>query len=192
MKQFLCFLTLSIVIGVSFNAEAAKPLALVYDGPGSCPAVEGDCTAAASKAAMAAGYAVKTVGPTALTAQSTDADYQAIFANAAVWVQPGGSSKTFLTTVSPEMVAAIQRFVKAGNGYVGFCAGAFSSTQYDGDLDLKGLGIFPGKTHPYPNETMNLFFDEIASHFNPDAYYNQILEVTWNGKKRQLYFEGGF
>jgi glutamine amidotransferase-like uncharacterized protein len=176
---------------VAENALAEKPLALVYDGPGSCPISEGDCTGAAQKAVEAAGFRVNRVGPQALTSSSTEADYQKLFNSASVWVQPGGHSSVFLSTVTPELVAGIQRFVKSGKAYVGFCAGAFSATEFDGNLTIKGLDLIPGKTYPYPNDTIDEFFDGIVSHYNPDALYNQILEVTWNGKKRELYFEEG-
>lgn len=176
---------------IATSAQAAKPIALVYEGAGSCTGSEGDCSGAAQVAAEFSGYQVVRVGPSALTATSTEADYKKVFGQAAVWVQPGGHSRKFLVTITPETKAGLQRFLKEGGGYVGFCAGAFSATEYDADLDLKGLNIFPGKTAAYPNETIDTFFDEVVSHFNENAYYNQILELVWNGKKRQVYFEEG-
>ena len=173
------------------QAHALGPVALVYEGPGSCSSADGDCSGAAERAVLNAGYQVRRVGPAALDSQSTQSDRDTLFQNAAVWVQPGGSSKKFLEALTPEMKSGIQSFVGAGHGYVGFCAGAFASTAKDGDLTLDGLSLLPGRSHPYPNETLDHFFDSVMTYFNPQALYNQILEVTWAGKKRQLYFEEG-
>jgi glutamine amidotransferase-like uncharacterized protein len=173
-------------------ASSSRPLVIVYDGPGSCPGAGLlGCTGAAEYAAQQSGFDVKRVGPSALISTSTESDYHAIFDHVVAWVQPGGGSRTFLTTATPELKAAIVRFVHDGGGYVGFCAGAFSATAVDGALTLKGLGIFPGKTYPYPSENVDMVFDQITNHFNPDAYYNHIYPVNWAGKKRYLYFEEG-
>jgi glutamine amidotransferase-like uncharacterized protein len=175
-----------------FVAKAeARPVALVYDGPGSCDVSEGDCTTAAQNAAEDAGYYVVRVGPAALTATSTETDYQNIFGDAAVWIQPGGHSQVFLITITPQLKTAIRRFVSEGGGYVGFCAGAFSATAFDGGTDTPGLGIFPGGTYPFPNDTIDTFFDNVVSYFNADAVDNSILPITWEGNLRYLYFEEG-
>jgi glutamine amidotransferase-like uncharacterized protein len=185
------FFSLVSLFYFSAVAEAARPIALVYAGDGSCTVAEGDCTAAAETAAQYAGYYTIRIGPNALTSTSTETDYQNIFAQATVWVQPGGHSQLFLQTITPEMKTAIRRFVSEGGGYVGFCAGAFSATALDGSTDTPGLGIFPGATYPYPNETLDSFFDNVVSYFNVDAVDNSILPVTWEGKLRYLYFEEG-
>lgn len=182
-----------LFIFLMFSTRAsAKPLALVYDGPGSCAGagVLG-CTGAAEFAVQKAGFTVVRVGPVSLTESSTEAEYQALFSHASLWVQPGGGSKTFLTTATPALKNAIKRFVSEGGGYIGFCAGAFSSTLIDGDTAIAGLGIFPGKTEPYINETIDLFFDDVTSVLNPDALNNHIYEVNWAGITRHVYFEEG-
>ncbi len=153
------------------KASSTKNRALIYQGPGAC---EDGCTAAAYEMALRNGFVPTYVGPTALDPKSTDADRAQLFQNVAIWIQPGGKSSDVLQAMTLEMVSALQGFVKNGGGYVGFCAGAFSSTNLVGTTTIPGYNIFPGKTILYVNPN------------NAD-----ILDVTWEGKLRHLYWEGG-
>jgi hypothetical protein len=60
-----------------------KPLALIYDGQGSCKPAEGEsftsCAEAAKQVAEKAGFIVKYATDTSLNAFSTEADYQKLF-----------------------------------------------------------------------------------------------------------------
>ena len=183
----------ALFLSIFFLSQTAhsKPLALVYEGPGSCSVEDGDCTGAAAHVADMAGFEVKKVGPSALKAESSEKDYREIFSRASVWIQPGGTSQDFLKIITPQMKQGIHRFVKEGGGYVGFCAGAFASTKYDGTLKLEGLDVFPGETHAYPNEWVLEFYDNIYKFFFKDSVYNKILPITWLGKKRYVYWEEG-
>lgn len=147
----------------------AKTVALVYEGPGACPE---DCAKAAADTAKLAGFTPKMVGPNALTSSSTPEQIAALFQDAAIWVQPGGKSTKAYEAITPTLREALIAFVKNGGGYVGFCAGAFITTDEIGTTGKKGFGIFPGRTAPLGT----------GSHFET---------VNWEGKTRGIYFEGG-
>ena len=165
-------LFLMIVMGLALftDAQAAKR-ALVYNGPGAC---SDGCYQAAFQVALEAGLDPVYVNEKALNSQSKPADVQALFQDAAVWIQPGGKSKTVMTSMTKALKSAIDSFVKLGGGYVGFCAGAFSSTKYVGTTSTLGFNFMPGKTILYP--------------YNHQA---GIIPLNWQGKTRQIYWEGG-
>jgi len=146
-----------------------KSIALVYDGPGACPE---DCALAAADSARLAGFTPKIVGPNALTSQSTPDQISALFQDVAIWVQPGGHSKDAYLAISPTLRNSLINFIKEGGGYVGFCAGAFITTQEIGTTGIPGFGIFPGSTAPLGANT-------------------GMVSVKWQGKGREIYFEGG-
>ena len=177
------FLYTLVAISFSFNLSAqaeekggGKPIALVYDGIGSC--VE-DCSLAAANSARAAGLQPKYVGPKALTEASTPTQIQMLFRGVKVWIQPGGYSKQAYEAMTPTLRKAIVDFVREGGGYVGFCAGAFLTTEQIGTTGSPGLGIFPGKTAPYDVPTIR-----------PDLVFS-LEKVQWFGTPRTIYFEGG-
>ena len=145
--------------------------ALVYSGPGACPE---NCAQAASDMAVRSGLTPVFVGPSDLDPNSTDAEKQALFKDVAVWIQPGGTSSTVLTSMTSTMIDALKNFVSTGGGYVGFCAGAFSATQKDGDSSIDGFNIFPGLSALYQ-----------------DSNNADIVNVQWEGKSRYVYWEGG-
>lgn len=174
-----------------------KPLALIYDGQGSCKPAEGEsftsCAEAAKQVAEKAGFIVKYATDTSLNAFSTEADYQKLFKGVSVWIHPGGTSTGFFREYATlELQNGIRRFVREGGGYVGFCAGAFLATLEDADEALRGtplpeLGIFPGRAVTYPESTFYLQ----SMDKNPDADYSRVLPFIWNGKLRQIYWENG-
>ena len=153
------------------STPKAKTRALVYKGPGACD--EG-CWQAAYDMAVRSGLSPTYVGPTDLNSASSLTEQAALFQDAAIWIQPGGVSSEVMGAMSATMTDALRSFVNAGGAYVGFCAGAFSSTQYDGDSSILGFNIFPGLTTVYN-----------------DNNQADILKGTWEGKERYFYWEGG-
>jgi len=153
-----------------------QPLALIYKGPGSCSLDQGDagasgygCSEASADVVTAAGFRYSYVGP----------NDSPSFADASVWIQPGGVAVTAYFAMAPALRQQIVNFVSGGGGYVGFCAGAYLATSRIGQTRYSGFGIFPGSTAPYS-----------YSVFRNDVEYG-LLSVLWNGIKRILYFEGG-
>ncbi len=168
------------------ESDAEKPLALIYQGPGSCSLDQGDagesgygCSEAAADVAVKAGFQYKFVGPNALPQNPTAAQVAAVFKNAKVWMQPGGVAVTAFLAMSSGLRSEIVKFVSGGGGYVGFCAGAFMATARIGQTSYSGFGIFPGSTAPYSYSSVR-----------EDVDY-AFLATTWNGKKRAIFFEGG-
>jgi glutamine amidotransferase-like uncharacterized protein len=164
--------------------KSPRPTALIYNGPGSCEdenlekkdeEIQGaitDCSASAAMIARKAGFKVKFVGPDAVTDKSTPEQVAALFGQGRVWIQPGGISNEAYNTMSDALTRGLKRFVRAGGGYIGFCAGAFMATELIGGTGAEGLGIVPGSTYTYHKG--------IA-----------LEKVEWLGKKREIYFEGG-
>jgi glutamine amidotransferase-like uncharacterized protein len=137
---YLLLISLTLVL----TAHAGnKNEALIYDGPGNC---EDGCFEAAVEVAKMAGLVPRAVKPEALTAKSTDLDVKALFANAKVWIQPGGIANESFYTMNERVADELIEFVKHGGGYVGFCAGAFMATNPIGGTRDYGLGVFPGRT----------------------------------------------
>jgi hypothetical protein len=170
------FFSLSTLSANAAIHGEGKPMALVYDGIGAC--VE-DCALSAANSARAAGLQVKIVGPKVLTEASTPTQIQMLFRGVKVWIQPGGYSKQAYEAMTPTLRKAIVDFVREGGGYVGFCAGAFMTSDQIGTTGTPGLGIFPGKTAPYEVPTIR-----------PDLVFS-LEKVLWFGAQRTLYFEGG-
>ena len=155
-----------------------KPLALIYKGQGSCSLDQGDagtsgygCSEASADSAVLAGFRYQFVGPNDLSSRSTAAEVKALFGNAKVWIQPGGISNTAYYAMSSKLKTELISFVSNGGGYVGFCAGAFLATDW--------FYLMPASASLYD--------------YSPSRYdiTYAFLPVTWNGKKRSVYFEGG-
>lgn len=160
-----------LVIGSfgSTNSWATEPVtpkrdALVYKGPGACD--EG-CSESAALMAEMAGFNPVFVGP-----GETDSK---IFDNAAVWIQPGGKSTAVGRAMIDGLKNRIRAFVRGGGGYVGFCAGGFYATERIGTTSDRGLGIIPGRTRLYKKVKGNA----------------AVLDMSWSGSRRQVYWEGG-
>lgn len=116
-------------------AFAARPLALIWDGPGAC---KPNCVFGATRVALDAGFKVKYVNPRTKNFS--------IFSKAKLWIQPGGHSKTAHRSMSNDLLDNIKSFISKGGGYVGFCAGMFISTPKIGTTGDEGYGIIPGET----------------------------------------------
>jgi hypothetical protein len=151
----------------SASTAALHSTALVYQGPGAC---DDDCAEAAAAAAKLAGLKPIMVGPKTKHVP---------FASAKVWIQPGGYSQQAYEAMTPRLRQQIIQFIKNGGGYVGFCAGAFLTTELIGTTGTPGLGIFPAKTrtHEVPAARAGLDYS--------------IQKVNWLGEERMLYFKGG-
>ena len=157
-------------------------LALVYNGPGVCPqtADTTGCAQAAGAAAQSAGFEVVYVG-----AGKPDRE---LFSRARVWIQPGGKASVEQKTMAPELKAAIRDLVKAGGGYVGFCAGGFLALETFGweeddgsDYEAAGFGLLPGKA---------LYYDQFPGVTDDDPA--RMAFTVWGGQKRHLAIHGGF
>lgn len=148
----------------SLPSQALASDALVYKGPGSC---DEDCSSAAALMAQMAGLNPVYVGP-------SEADPK-LFANAVVWIQPGGTSRAVGQNMTEALKQRIRDFVHGGGAYVGFCAGGFFATSKIGELEDPGLGLITGSTALYEK-------------IDTDA---GMLALNWGGRARQLYWEGG-
>jgi glutamine amidotransferase-like uncharacterized protein len=146
--------------------------ALVFAGAGAC--AEG-CATASGEMAIRNGLTPIYVDQNTLNSQTTEEDRAELFKDVAVWIQPGGYSSSVVNKISEELKSALVDFVKQGGAYVGFCAGAFASTRYAGDMDYLGFNLMPGET--------SLFWN--------GGKMEDIIPVQWHHKKRYIYFEGG-
>ena len=102
-----------------------------------------------------------------------------LFKNVKVWIQPGGYAKQAYDAMTPKLRESVYEFIQNGGGYVGFCAGAFLASPLIGSTGAPGLGIFPGNTFPYD-----------AAPERDDLDFS-IEKVTWQGKIRYVFFQGG-
>jgi glutamine amidotransferase-like uncharacterized protein len=106
---------------------SAKPLALVYGGPGVLTGTD-DTLERARAVALAAGFRVLTV---------TQVVDEAVLSGASVWIQPGGPNLSADAYMNANgMARQVREFVERGGGYVGFCGGAFSA--------VNNLELIPG------------------------------------------------
>ncbi len=160
------FLILSLMF---FNSSAlAAKRALVYKGAGAC---DDGCYEAAYQMAIRAGLDPSYVSPTEIKKKTPGED---LFKDVVLWLQPGGHSAQVVDAMTPALKTALDQFVKNGGAYVGFCAGAFASTALVGTTGKIGFGFMPGSTKLYPTKGTA-----------------RIFPVMWNGKTRNLYWEGG-
>jgi glutamine amidotransferase-like uncharacterized protein len=146
------------------NVISSKKMALVYKGPGSC--VE-ECSEAAAHAARLAGYESQFVGP--------NEDNAELFKNAAIWIQPGGESIIVSKNLNKKLIKLVQDFVFQGGAYVGFCAGGFLATDVIDDTEHHGFGLIKAE----------------SKSFDPGDESARFLNIKWNRKMRNIYWEGG-
>jgi hypothetical protein len=148
----------------SAKTPATKTKALIYKGEGSC--VEG-CSESAAKMAELAGFQPVFVSPAEFDPK--------VFADAAVWIQPGGESLIVAAKMKAELKSAIRGFIRSGGGYVGFCAGAYFTDHLVHGKPSLGLAVLPG----------------VAMDYAKAPSKEAMLELIWNGKKRVIYWEEG-
>jgi glutamine amidotransferase-like uncharacterized protein len=164
-RDLICSIGLGLVLLAT--SASAKPLALVYKGPGACPE---QCSESAALMAELQGFETVMVGP--------GKPDSALFARAELYIQPGGLGYVVADSMAPEMKTAIREFVASGKAYVGFCAGGFFATETFGKVKFRvGLGLLPG------HSLMTLQFGE-----NVEV---ALAKMIWNGKPRTLYWETG-
>jgi glutamine amidotransferase-like uncharacterized protein len=161
---FLPLIALSFFISSGQAHASTKPLALVWKGPGAC---EPDCVAGAAHMAKLAGFQVQYVKP-GIT------DFS-VFDNAKLWMQPGGVSVTAADAMGPSLLNRIREFVSDGGGYVGFCAGAFLTTNDIGTSGVTGLGIVPGVSDVYVQEGSE----------------HHVFKIALQTGSRYMYYAGG-
>lgn len=159
------FLAISFVLvaGAFVFAAPVAPLALVYQGPGACES----CSKSAFEMATLAGFRAQFVGP-------NQAD-EKLFAEAKVYLQPGGRSIEAAKAMSPKFMDSVRYFVKNGGGYVGYCAGAFIATAEIRDEGVAGFAIFPGRSWLW-----------LGVSDNPN-----IISIRWDLSQREMFWEGG-
>jgi glutamine amidotransferase-like uncharacterized protein len=150
----------------SFPAQAGRPLALVYKGPGSCKDSHGNCAEAAAAVAERAGFDIEFVGP--------NENDKTLFGEASIYIQPGGNSTHVAEAMTAKMKKMIVDFVHSGGGYVGFCAGGFYAMMPYDDEGTNRLGLLDGDA-------------DVA-----DFDYPSIQSVSWlDGVRHHVYWEGG-
>lgn len=145
-----------------------RPVALVYRGPGAC---EENCSELAALMAQKAGLQTVFVGPHDDPHRYFGPEHP----ETRLWIQPGGKSTTVAETMDARLKDAIRELVRAGGGYVGFCAGGFFATAQVGQSQVEGLGLVPGES-------------ELYAQVPDDAI---VLPLNWRGSSRQIYWEGG-
>lgn len=146
------------------NWYSQPKIALVYKGEGSC--IE-DCSESAAMVAQMAGLQPVYVSP-----NETNLN---IFANAAVWIQPGGESMVVSQAMNMDLKRGLREFIQRGGGYVGFCAGAFFADRWIHGTRSEGLGVLTGRALSYER-------------INTKA---AMMDFNWNGQKRSVYWEEG-
>jgi len=142
--------------------------ALIWSGPGVCPE---NCAEAAGEVAKLAGLTPVYVNS---ANSDTSAEREALFRDAAVWIQPGGTAVEASKAMGKTLKSALKQWIADGGGYVGFCAGAYLATWRIGTSLYLGLGIMPGSTKLYPE----------TGHYAMQA-------SRWRGTLREMYWEGG-
>lgn len=157
-------------------AWSATPVALIYNGTGSCPKA---CAISVAIAAKEAGLTPRFVSESEIDEDSTSEDVTALFDHAKVWIQPGGYAKDAYLAMSAPLKKAITDFVFSGGGYVGFCAGAFMATETIGTTGVDGLGLIRGRTATY------------LAHPAREGLKFSMENVRWNNHELKIYFEGG-
>jgi len=152
------------ILFVFFSLPAMAHNALVYGGPGAC---EDGCVDAAVEITRLAG-----LDPLVVTHETFDPEQ---LKSAKVWVQPGGQSSEAAKAMGFTMMEEIKAFIANGGGYVGFCAGAFLTTNIIGTTQNRGLGIIPGHTIMFANSPVHI----------------SIQPMLKDGVKRFMYWEEG-
>lgn len=142
------------------------PLALIYRGPAAAPG----CPEAVARVLRTAGFDVAYAGrggDVPLSAHS--------LAQASVYAQPGGGSLRSAWRHLRRDADVITDYVSGGGRYLGFCLGAYLAGH------TPGLGLLDGDADQY-----------IASPGAEIAHESAaVLEVTWAGHPRRVYFQDG-
>ena len=111
-------ITLALPAHAQMEPESSvrpAPIAMVYDGPGSC---EEGCTKAAEQVAIMAGYQVRLIKPDDITEHTTNDEINEFFKGSHVWIQPGGISNEAYLSMTEKLKETLVNFIGGGGGYV--------------------------------------------------------------------------
>jgi glutamine amidotransferase-like uncharacterized protein len=163
MNRFMAAVLLACALSVP--ARAAKRLALIYKGPGTCE----DCAEPPALALLDAGWTVEFVSPKDLTPEN--------LSRAALYVQPGGEDNTESTVqaMTPAQLESLRAYVRGGGRYLGVCAGGY----------LAGLWADDAKKIP-GYRLVDLDVDPEVS-----SSTARVLSVIWRGKTYPFYYQFG-
>lgn len=153
------------LLALAAPARAAKRLALVYRGPGTCE----DCAEPAALALLAAGWTVEYVDPKGLTPEN--------LSRADLYLQGGGDDNTEVTVqaMTPAQLESLRAYVRGGGRYLGICAGGY----------LAGLWADDAKTVP----GFRLVDLDVGAEISSSTA--RVLGVIWRGKERPFYYQFG-
>ncbi|MBO0777671.1 MAG: hypothetical protein J2P37_02480 [Ktedonobacteraceae bacterium] len=153
----------------------ARPLALVYRGPGGCKGCS-EATAALLQSSKW-NFEVKFVGPKEPLELSA-----ATLKSAVLYAQPGGKGdarrayKKIMRQLDDPNV--ISDWVKAGGRYLGICMGGYLA----GDSPtVPGFGVLPG--------TVGEWIHSPGASWTSDK--DTVLQVNWRDHLRWMYFQDG-
>lgn len=149
----------------------ARPVALVYRGPASCPG----CSEAVARLLRTSKYQfrIQYIGPRERTKLTS-----AAFASATLYAQPGGDTSVARADrlIGPSGQRAIKSFIARGGRYLGFCQGAY----------LAGSG--PGMGLLSPGNTGQFIATAGASTRSPK---DTVVPIRWGGRTRMVFFQDG-
>ncbi|MBO0781710.1 MAG: hypothetical protein J2P37_23055 [Ktedonobacteraceae bacterium] len=148
---------------------AARPVALVYRGPGGC---EG-CSEAVAKLLQSSkwNFDVRYVGPKERLKVS-----EATLKTATLYAQPGGDGSVDTAYAALKGDAKIlKNFIKAGGHYLGFCMGGYLAGTDP------GFNLLPGDTDQY------IALRGASVKTEKDT----VIKVNWRNKPRYMYFQDG-
>ncbi|MBC7395892.1 MAG: hypothetical protein H7333_00490 [Bdellovibrionales bacterium] len=159
---------------VSPPVKATRAIGIVWNGDGACTdgCIQGGVTAVND-----VGLTLRYVNQN--TPATTPAQIAEIFADAKVWVMPGGHSLQEVQAMTPALRNGLRQFVANGGGYVGWCAGAFSATDEVGTTGEPGLGLMPGSSKVFISSNKR------------NAYGASIEKLSWISGAHDFYLEGG-
>ncbi|MGV1038007.1 MAG: BPL-N domain-containing protein, partial [Candidatus Nanopelagicales bacterium] len=160
------------VVAASQGAvPGARPLALVYRGPASCPG----CSEAVANLLRTSkfDFRIQYIGPRERTKLVT-----ASFVGATLYAQPGGDTSVARANrlMGSASKQAIKSFVFHGGHYLGFCQGAYLAGS------SPGMGLLsPGNTGQY------IATKRATTHSTTDT----VVPIRWGGQTRSVFFQDG-
>lgn len=160
-----------VVAGSQTAVSGARPLALVYRGPASCPG----CSEAVAHLLRTSKFhfRIEYVGP-----QERTKLVAASFVGATLYAQPGGDTSVARANklVGSAGKHAIKSFVSHGGRYLGFCQGAYLAGSGP------GMGLLsPGNTGQY------IATKGATTHSTADT----VVPIRWGNQTRQVFFQDG-
>ncbi|MFP5416286.1 MAG: BPL-N domain-containing protein [Actinomycetes bacterium] len=138
------------------------PLAVVYRGEASLPG----CPEAAARALASSPYRFRIQ-----YARPTESSLR----GAALYCQPGGGDLGPAWRRLRKDARVVRDFVQAGGRYLGFCLGGYLAG------DDPGFGLLAGATDRYVG----------TPGCEVSGEGSQIVDVTWAGRRRSVYFQDG-